>query len=233
MNDQPTDAISPRGPASGIGEHLLNVFKAVLASAPLCGGIASLMSDYIPSRRLERLESFAQRVAGDLDALKDQVQSDRIESDDYAFIFERSFRGASDFPQPEKLDAFRGILVNSLLPNDLTQDHREFFLTLAERLSPIHLRILRFMGNPSDYLASMSIPESKIQGGFSDFFPVALPGVGLPMIQAAFADLHALGLTNTGADIFNTMTSAQGLQLLGSRLTQLAQEFVLFCRSPA
>ncbi|MDW7761108.1 MAG: hypothetical protein SCM96_10785 [Acidobacteriota bacterium] len=190
------------------------------------------MSDYIPSRRFKRLEAFTQRVAEDLNVLKDNVQKERIETDEYAFIFERGLRGASDFPQPEKLDAFRGILVNSLLPNDLTQDQREFFLTLVERLSPVHLRILRFMGDTHNYLSAMSIPISKIQGGFSTFFPVALPGVGLPVIRAAFSDLYTLGLLNTSPDVFSTMTSAQGLQLLGNRLTPLAETFVRFCKSP-
>lgn len=233
VNQHEEGALSGRPVAATASEHLVNVFKAILATAPFCGGIASLMSDYIPSRRMKRLEDFAADVARDLNALREQVQTERIETDEYAFIFERGLRGAADFPQEEKLEAFRGILVNSLLANDLTQDQREFFLTLAERLSPVHLRILRFMSDPLDYLASMSIPEAAIHGGFSTFFPVALPGVGLAVIKAAFADLRTFGLTTTGADIFSTMTSAQGLELLRGRLTPLANDFVKFCTSPA
>jgi hypothetical protein len=218
-------------PAS-MSEHVLHILKAALATAPFAGGIASLMSDYIPSHRVKRLEAFAEQLGKDLDELKSQVQSDRIESDEYAFLFERCFRGASDFPQREKLEAFRGILVNALLPSNLTTDQQEYFLTLVERLSPIHLRMLRFMSDARGYLAAMSIPESKIQGGFSHFFPVAFPGVPAEVIRAAFAELHNLGFTNTPPDIFGTMTSAQGLHLLGDRLTPLAKQFVAFCQSP-
>ena len=46
-----------------IGEHLLNIFKATAATAPLCGGIASLMNDYIPSAKFRRLEAFAKQIA--------------------------------------------------------------------------------------------------------------------------------------------------------------------------
>ena len=119
-----------------------------------------------------------------------------------------------------------------MLPTNLTQDQREFFLNLVERLSPVHLRVLRFMADPVGYLAAMAIPESRITGSFSSFFPVALPGVPLNVIQAAFADLHALGFSNTSPDIFTTMTAGQGLQLLGDRLTPLAKAFVSFCRAP-
>ncbi len=216
-----------------LAEHLVNILKAALATTPFCGGIASLMSDYIPSRRVKRLEEFASQVGQDLETLREKVEAQRIKTDDYAFIFERCFRGAADFPQEEKLEAFRGILVNSVLPTSLSKDEREFFLNLVERLSPVHLRILRFMADPHDYLGAMKIPESRIVGGFSSFFPVALPGVSIEVIRAAFADLHALGFTNTSPDIFTTMTAGQGLQLLSNRLTPLARSFVSFCRVPA
>ena len=35
--------------ASGTTEHIVNILKAGLTTTPFCGGIASLMSDYIPS----------------------------------------------------------------------------------------------------------------------------------------------------------------------------------------
>lgn len=96
----------------------------------------------------------------------------------------------------------------------------------------MHLRILRFMADPRDYLRAMNIPESSIRGGFGSFFPVALPGVPLDVIRAAFADLHTFGFTNTGVEIFGIMTSAQGLQLLGDRLTPLGKSFISFCTAP-
>lgn len=219
-------------PPADLAEHLLNVLKAALATAPFCGGLASLMSDYIPSRRFKRLEEFASNIGRDLYTLREQVEVNRIQTDEYAFVFERCFRGAADFPQREKLEAFRGILVNSVLPSSVTQDEREYFLSLVERLSVTHIRILRFMSDPRGYLAAMRIPEAQIRGGFSTFFPVALPGVPLQVIRAAFADLHSLGFITTSPDIFGTMTAGTGLALLGDRLTDLAKTFVSFCKSP-
>lgn len=64
------------------------------------------------------------------------------------------------------------------------------------------------------------------------FFPVALPDVPVDVIRAAFADLYTLGFTNTSPDIFSAMTSAQGLHLLGDRLTSLGKAFVAFCQAP-
>ena len=38
----------PKFVTTGKAEHILNILKAGLATAPFCGGIASLISDYIP-----------------------------------------------------------------------------------------------------------------------------------------------------------------------------------------
>ena len=46
------DSEPPKGlqaKSSSTSEHLLNVLKAGLATAPFCGGLASLITDYIPS----------------------------------------------------------------------------------------------------------------------------------------------------------------------------------------
>jgi hypothetical protein len=56
-----------------VAETVLNIFKAALSTAPFTGGLASLITDYIPSSRFRRLEEFAQRVADDLQAVAGQV----------------------------------------------------------------------------------------------------------------------------------------------------------------
>ena len=40
-------------------ETILNIFKAVLSTAPFCGGLASLITDYIPTARAQRLASIS------------------------------------------------------------------------------------------------------------------------------------------------------------------------------
>jgi len=214
------------------GEHILNVLKAGLATAPFCGGIASLMSHYIPSSKMRRLEEFAEQLARDLNELKDQVNQSKILSDEFAFIFEKCFRGVAENYQAEKLESFRAILLNTAIGSNLSEDEKEFFLNLVTNLSVLHIRILKFMTEPVSYLAAHEISPTRIQGGFSDFFPVAIPGVDLEVIKSAFGDLHQYGFINTDKSIFATMTSSQGLHLLGNRVTQMGKRFVDFCTRP-
>jgi hypothetical protein len=217
---------------SNPGEHILNVLKAGLATAPFCGGIASLMSDYIPSAKMRRLEKFAEQLAADMNELKDRINQSKILSDEFAFIFEKCFRGVAENYQAEKLESFRGILLNTAIGSSLSEDEKEFYLNLVTTLSVLHIRILNFMAEPVPYLETHGISPDRIQGGFSNFFPIAIPGVDLEVIKSAFGDLHQYGFINTDKSIFATMTSGQGLHLLGNRVTQLGKRFVDFCKRP-
>jgi hypothetical protein len=219
--------------ATGATEAILNVFKATLATAPFCGGIASLISDYIPSARFKRLEEFAQKIADDLLELADRVNESYIQTDDFAFIFEKSFRGVAENPQAEKINAFRGILINSAVRDDYSEEEKEYFVTLVNTFSALHIRILRFMAYPKQYLRDTGISENQVTGGFSNFFPVAIPGVSSSVIESAFGDLHQYGLINTDKTIFHTMTAGQGLDLLGNRVSDFGNRFIQFCISPA
>ena len=212
-----------------IAEHVLNILKAGLAAAPFAGAIASLMSDYIPSSRARRLEEFARSLAQDLDRLSNRVREDYLLTDEFAFMFEKCFRGVAENYQHDKIEAFRGILVNSAVRSDVVEDEQEYFLNLVNSLSVLHIRILKFMAAPERYLEDTGIPSSRIRGGFAQFLPVAIPGVQLEVLKSAFGELFRNGLTNTDQTIFGTITSGQGLDLLRGRVTDLGNRFIGFC----
>ena len=126
---------------SSAAETIVNIFKAVLSTAPYCGGLASLITDYIPSARFIRVEQFAKDVANDMSELKDQIKSEYIKTDDFAFMFEKCFRGAAEHPQKEKLEAFRGVLINSII-KDISWEEKEYFLSVVNALSVLHIRMV-------------------------------------------------------------------------------------------
>jgi hypothetical protein len=217
----------------GASEHVLSVVKAALSAAPVAGAIASLMSDYIPSFRLRRVEEFAQRIAEDLQRLSTQVHEENLLKENFAFVIDKCFRGVAENPQRVKIEAFRGILVNSAIQNDLAEEEQEYFINLANSLSAIHIRILKFMIEPERYLQEADIHRNAIRGGFSQFFPVAIPGVDVQIIRSAFGELFRYGLINTDQTIFATMTDGSGLDLLRGRVSDLGTRFIRFCMVPA
>ena len=213
-------------------EHLINIVKAGLSTAPFCGGIASLMSDYIPSSKQKRLEEFVAQIAKDLERLQDKVDESKILTDEFAFVFEECLRGAAENYQKDKLEAFRGILVNSAIRSDLEEEEKEYFLNLVNTLSVLHMRILRFMALPHDYLEETGISPDRVRGGFSQIFSVVMPGVDTEAVKSAFGDLHQYGMTNTDKSMFKTMTYDQGLNLVGNRVTKFGGRFISFCSVP-
>jgi hypothetical protein len=214
------------------GEHILNIFKAALATVPFAGGISSLITDYIPSSRSRRLEEFAEQVAEDLKRVSARVDGAELLTDEFAHIFERSFRGAAEHYQREKLEAFRGILVNAAIRREVPQEEKEYFLVLVNNMSVLHLRILRFMAEPQQYLEEVGISEHRVRGGFTEMLALILPELDPHVVESAFGDLYQLGLISTDKGIFHTMTSGQGLSLLGNRVTPLGRRFIEFCRVP-
>src|SRR5690606_9738786 len=217
---------------SSFGEHILNIIKGILASAPFTGGISSLMTDYIPNTKQKRIEEFAKQVAEDLLKVKDKIENEVILNDNFAFMFESSFRKASENYQKVKLNAFRGIIINSAIRKDITNDEKEYFLNLTNNLTVLHLLILKFMATPEKYLEEMNIPQNRISGGFASFFPVAIPNVSLDVIKIAFSELHSYGLINTDKGIFGTMTAGQGLELLKGRVSNVGLRFIEFIKTP-
>ena len=213
---------------SGINEHIVNVFKAAIATVPFAGGIASLMSDYIPSQRQKRLEEFAENIASELENYKEEVNEKYILTDEFSFIFEKCFKGGVENYQKEKIIAFKAILINSLIDFDTTQNEKEYYLNLVDNLSLLHIQILSFMAFPRNYIKLNGIHESSISGGFSNFFPVVIPDVSLDNIKIAFKDLYNYGFLTTDSGIFGTMTSSQGWSLLGDRVTKSGRKFIDF-----
>lgn len=213
---------------SGTAEHIINIFKAVLSTTPFTGGLSSLMSDYIPSQRQLRLEEFAQNLANDIKNLKTEINEKYILTDEFAFIFEKCFKGAVENYQKEKIIAFKAILINSLTDFNVSQNEKEYYLNLVESLSLLHIQILTFMSSPREYLRFKQIDESKIQGGFNDFFPIVIDDVTLDIIKLGFKDLYNYGFLNTDSNIFSTMTSSQGWALLGDRVTKNGRKFINF-----
>lgn len=209
-------------------DHIVSAIKAILSTVPFGGGLASLMSDYIPSSKHDRIIGFTKQIAADFERLKDKIDEVKLQTDEFAYILEGCYKGVAENYQEIKLNAFRGILINSATGNDPTTDEKEYFLGLVSSLSVLHIRILLFMSKPKKYLEYYNISET-LYGGFTDMFLVAMPKINIEVIKAAFGDLYRNGFLNTDKTIFGTMTSGQGLSLLENRVTELGKRFIDFC----
>lgn len=146
---------------TGSGTHVVSIIKAAVATVPFAGGIASLMDDYIPSAKTRRIEALAENFAQDLHALRDRIDEDLIQTDEFAFIFEQCFRGAAENYQLEKLAAFRGILINSLVESEIAANEQEYMLSLVNRLTALHIRVLALVRPSKSALHHQNWPSKE------------------------------------------------------------------------
>lgn len=215
-----------------LGEILLGLSKATLASIPAGASVASLVSDYLNAAKFSRFELFLDRVRSDLEELEQKIDVDYVKTEDFSYLAEQCLKGGADQPQEAKRSAFRGILVNSALNQTTAEEEREYFLGLVDRFSSLQLRILKFMAQPEAYLRQVGIPKLEVGGNFNSMFQRVFPGVSRETLMGALDELHRYGLVGSGKDMFNAMTSGSGLPLLQGRVTAHGREFIRFCTSP-
>jgi len=216
---------------SDAANSILQIFKTGL-SATKFGPFANLITEYIPNKRFLRLEKFAEDLAGEIKKIEDNIDIDFIKTDEFAFIFEQCFKAASENYQKEKLDAFKAIVINSLTDYRLDNYEREFFLILTNSLTVLHIKILKFLCCPHEYLSENGISESLLTGKFTDFAPAVFQGVMIQTIMMAFDDLYKYGLISSDYEHFDDKNTSDGFEKIKDGITMYGAEYYGFISPP-
>ncbi|MBU0967722.1 MAG: hypothetical protein KKA54_15225 [Proteobacteria bacterium] len=234
--DKSLEALSKTLGQSAPMDHARTIVLAALNAVPIVGGsFATLVNAYIPERKHKRLLEFIEKVAQNVDELKDRVSNEYVATDEFAFLFERTFQGALDNYQKEKLDAFRAALLNALVaPADLNAETRELYIRLVNDLTPRHIRILRALIDPPGFDQAHGMRVGSGGGMSTSLISVLrklFPEYAEAEIDYIVADLDSLALTRMHTALRTIMTDT-GIHQLEGRLTKFGQDFVLFITLP-
>lgn len=200
-------------------DTIVTLFKSLLNLSKIGSPISVLLSDFIPSRRFLRLETFVEELSEEYKKVEEKIDIEYITTDEFAYLFEQCFKTASDNYQKEKIDAFKAILVNATTDKSLIHMEKEFFLNLTKQLTVLHIQILDFLHDTRDYIKRKNLQENQIQGRYKDFLPMIFPDIEFDTIKIAMDDLNNYGLTELKSSQFSVITVSSGLQLLGDRKT--------------
>ncbi|MGB2695558.1 MAG: hypothetical protein WBD55_10265 [Dehalococcoidia bacterium] len=216
-----------------IGDHIHNVVTAGLNAVPFVGGsLASLIDDYIPKRKEERIRDFLEKLAEEVDGVKDRLgaeTSQYVRTDEFAYLLERAFRGAVEAYQEDKIRAYRAVLVNSLLPDAPDEDSKLFFLSLVESLTPLHFRIVRILRDPQGFDAETGNrvgPGDGISTSRLTIMRKLMPDYAEELLEATWRDLNVRGVVST--DSLRAMITDKGIDQMVGLLTPLGQQFTQF-----
>ncbi len=112
---EPEDSLERPSP----GDHTLRVTKAVLATVPFGGGIASLLTDYVPESRDRARDKLLGELANKLRQMENRLDGRLLTQDEFksqfAEIFDCTLVIAMRSRQDEKLRGAAALLVNLLL----------------------------------------------------------------------------------------------------------------------
>ena len=214
-------------------DHALAVLKAAVNAIPVAGGpVASLLSDYLPNEVENRKTKLLIQLDEDLKKLEGKFQEETLKKEEFITTFFKSFKKAMETHQKEVIDGYRAIILNSLIDSEPNQDEIAMFIGITERLSPLHIKLLKILDNPEGLVSQN--PEVKARfdslsmGGLSTLFSALLPGYSAEIVDAAFKDLYNLGLHNT-PQLRVTMTKHGILQ---RRITELGDRYLRYITLP-
>jgi hypothetical protein len=212
-------------------DNIITLFKSLLNLTIIGSPFSTLISDFIPSRRFLRLETFAEDLSAEFKTFEEKVDTEYITTDEFAFLFEQCFKAASENYQKEKIDAFKAIIINATIDKSLNSLQKEFYLNLTKQLTVFHIQVLTFLHDTRDFLEKRNIPDIQIQGSYKDFIPIIFPDVDYDTFKIVLDDLNKYGLSELKSSGLGVITSSSGMRLLGDRrTTQFGDKYLRFIK---
>jgi hypothetical protein len=211
-------------------DYVSVVLKSGLANLPFVGSaIVELMDFYIPDSKGKRLLEFVADLRIDIDKVKDTIDKDVVKTDEFAYLFEQTFRAVYENYQKEKIDAFRALLVNAMIKTDVEAEQQELFLNTLKSLSLIHLRFLKMFYNPKRHVEEnkISISPNIVSSGTIKMLKELFPQYDESQIYTVINDLYNAGLINLPSNSLGA-GGAWGLQMVENRLTTFGKSLLNF-----
>ncbi len=224
-------------PTTSAGDYAYALAKAGISQIPIIGAPASEILPLILAPPLERRRTEWLRALGErLKLLEAQVAGFKLESlrNNETFITTalHASQAAIRNHQQEKLEALRNSVLNSALPNPIEEDLQLIFIDYIDSLTPLHLKVLRFLDDPKDWGQKHEIhypewSEPSAASALELVFPELAEDRWLQMFL--IGDLYNRGLI----DIDSLQTRGRSKpQPLASRTTQMGKKLLHFITSP-
>ena len=215
---------------SPLTEKSIAIFSGLVGLTKYGAPFSALINNFMPNARLLRLEKFVNEIANKLENLDEEVQIHYLQTDEFAFIFEKCIKSVIENYQEEKIEAFKSIFINSIVSQKITQEEKEFFLNLTNQLTVTHIKILDLQFSPDAYLRKNKIERSSLKGVYGEFLYILFPNVAYETINIAYDDLYNYGLSCSDSTVFNKRTEKNGYDRLVSvaGLTVFGELYVEF-----
>ena len=204
--------------------------KTALSTVPVFGPLtAEVLSHFLAPPLTRRRDSWFKELADDFDVLKERVDGVNLDQ----FVKDENFisavieatRIAVGSHQTDKRKMLRNALLNISVGKAPEEDMQHIYLQLLEKLTPSHLKVLKLLHSPHQYLKGRA-PDLHIQLGMQvdAAIEAVIPELAgkKDMVKNILLDLYNSSLTPTWGEhnvIQNPAITNNGISFLNFVLT--------------
>lgn len=167
-----------------------------ISAVPTIGGPLSILIDkYIPEKKKTRLITFLEDFGDVLSESQENIDINQIHSDEFLYIFERTFRAVADTHHQVKRACYKAILLNTLQkPHETSFEQKELYVMLVDELTVLHIVVLRalYENQSKGVVSNYEQVEGRLKNYSSDhvFFTIRdLESKGLLKTSESWAKL--------------------------------------------
>jgi hypothetical protein len=225
-------------------DYGLAVAKVAAIAFPFLGAGVTLVDLVTAPMRGKRFSDWCEELRLSLNELSDKVDGLTPEAlaKDEAFFstFAQAAQSAIRTHQREKLDALRNAVLNTAIGNSQSPDYDMVFLSLIERFTPLHLKVLATFATeafPPRYIDESlgDDPSSSRQADYErrqslyQWVRARVPDLegDEGFLQALLTDLSGAGLTTIHPEIRSVAADR-----LGGTATEFGRALLRFISSP-
>lgn len=218
---------------SEIRDHGKNVILAAISAIPVAGGpLSSLLSEYLPNWKMERILKFIEELRLEMQKFQDQINEEYVRSEDFAILFEETFLRVLRTNSTVKIAAYKAILVNACITTSIEEIEKEYFLDLVNRLQEIHLLVLSLFWNPEKFgqIHKSSPPANLYMGSIMSVIESYMKPLNIEenLIRSAIRDLDNMGILSGVHQSLNVSMIASGALALSGRISAFGRRFIGF-----
>lgn len=212
------------------------VTKALASAVPVLGGPAAevleiLFRPTLDARKDEWLRDIATELHDLTEKMEDLSLEDLAQDPSFVTTFLSASQIAMRTHQQEKREALKNAVLNTALRNEPDEDLQAVFLSLIDRFTGWHLRILKLLDNPTRLTEAANKDYSnKISGSVSELIEDVFSELKgrREFYDLLGSDLNSAGLIGTSS--FHSMITASGM--LQRRTSEIGRQFLKFISDP-
>lgn len=202
------------------------MLKVGLGAIPYAGSAASEVFDLLfQSPVSKRRDQWIVEIAEGLNIIENKIQEFSIkklaENEEFISLLLQASHIAMRTHQEEKLLALKNAVLNTAEGVEIGDVEQSMFINLIDRLTPLHIKLLVFFKEPTEYLQDL---QNQSFTSISQFLHMAFPNEEMDLIEVVMKDLAGMNLL---PDIgLRTMMTSSGVT--ASRTTSFGIKFLGF-----